>query len=86
MFVGDAGQRQRGGQFFLVELQIMPRARNGADIDEASDGVRSQRRDEIIERPGRMTDSQHRICGFHAPRSLEYLMRNNNPAQCRTVD
>src|SRR5215831_937590 len=64
MDVSDAGRGERSGQVLEIELRVMARAWDGADVDEQLDSVRLQHRDEVLERAVRMADRHHSCFSF----------------------
>lgn len=58
VFVRDPRARQGFSQRVGIELRIMPRTRNRADIHQSLDSVLAQQGDEFIDRAGRMADGQ----------------------------
>ena len=59
MPVADADASQCGGQCVAVELRIMARTRNRANIHQLLDTVCLQQADELIERTRRMADGEN---------------------------
>ena len=49
--IGDAVLAQRRPKRLPVELPIVPRAGNGADVNHALHAIRSAQFDELVERP-----------------------------------
>lgn len=57
--IGDAALSQGWSKRFSIELRIVPRAWNGADIDHAFHSIRAQQFDKLVERPRRVADRKN---------------------------
>ena len=59
MYIGDSRVAERTREILSVELRIVPRARNGANVDESRNAVCFQQTDEFIDRPRGVTDREN---------------------------
>lgn len=56
--VADAPPRQLRFQDFFVDLRIPPRARKVADVNQLGDAMLAEQRNELIQRPRRVSDGE----------------------------
>ena len=64
MSVGNANVLERRWQCIAVELGIAPRPRDRPHIEHAGGPMRFQQMDEFLDRPGRVSDGEHRRRSF----------------------
>jgi hypothetical protein len=52
--IPNVGAAQNARERLAIELRVVARSRNGADVDDAIDAVSGEQTDELIDRPRRM--------------------------------